>query len=196
VEVLIPDFAGNPEALRIVVNERPDVLNHNIETVPRLYGRLRPEAQYRRSLELFSRVKELAPGIRTKSGIMVGLGERDIEVRTVMRDLRGAGCDILTMGQYLSPSADHEPVQEYISPETFQRYDRIAREEGFRYVSASPLTRSSYQAADLFRQSMMNSNFQRRTRNEDEHHGQAFRDRWGAGRAHSRTSHDTEEILR
>jgi len=196
VEVLTPDFAGNLEALKIVVNEKPDVFNHNVETVPRLYGRLRPEADYRRSLDLLLRVKELQPAIRTKSGIMVGLGERRDEVRTVMRDLRRAGCDILTMGQYLSPSSDHEPVTEYITPETFQRYDRIAREEGFRYVSASPLTRSSYQAADLFRRSMMNTNFQRRRRDEDEHHGQAFRDRSGVGRTRSRTSHDLEEVFR
>jgi len=196
VEVLTPDFAGNQEALEIVVYEGPDVFNHNVETVPRLYSRLRPEAEYHRSLDLLRRAKELSPAMVTKSGIMVGLGEREDEVRAVMSDLRRAGCDILTMGQYLSPSPDHEPVREYISPETFQRYDRIARKEGFRYVAASPLTRSSYQAADLFRQCRKDSHFQRRTRNEDEHHGQAFRDRSGTGRAHSRTSHDPEEVLR
>jgi lipoic acid synthetase len=184
VEVLTPDFLGNHKALEIVVNQRPDVFNHNVETVPRLYGRLRPEADYRRSLDLLRRAKELRPALVTKSGIMVGLGERRDEVQDVMRDLRRTGCDILTVGQYLSPSSHHATVKEYITPEAFQRYERIAREEGFRYVCASPMTRSSYQAADLFRQCKENSHFQRRTRNEDEHHSQAFRTRSGAGRTH------------
>jgi lipoic acid synthetase len=196
VEVLTPDFAGNQEALDIVLHEGPDVFNHNIETVPRLYGPLRPEAQYHRSLDLLRWAKARHGTTVTKSGIMVGLGEQPDEVRAVMRDLRRVGCDILTIGQYLSPSSNHYPVKEFIAPETFQRYDRIAREEGFRYVSASPLTRSSYQAADLFRQSTMNTHFQRRTRDEDEHHRQAFRDRSGVGRTHSRTPHDTEEVFR
>jgi len=176
VEVLTPDFAGNQKALAIVLKEAPDVFNHNIETVPRLYRRLRPEAEYCRSLDLLRRAKEHHRAVMTKSGIMVGLGERPDEVRAVIRDLRRAGCDILTIGQYLSPSSDHYPVKAFITPETFERYNRLAREEGFRYVSASPLTRSSYQAADLFRRSTLNDHFQRRTRDEDEHHRQAFRD--------------------
>jgi lipoic acid synthetase len=196
VEVLVPDFAGNQEALTDVLTEAPDVLNHNIETVPRLYGRLRPEAEYSRSLEILRWAKEHRPEVVTKSGLMVGLGERPAEVHTVIRDLRRAGCDILTIGQYLCPSPDHYPVKEFVTPATFQRYDHLARKEGFRYVSASPLTRSSYQAADLFDDYVINTHFQRRTRDEDEHHRQAFRDRSGTGRSCSRASHDAEKIYR
>ncbi|MCL5289789.1 MAG: lipoyl synthase [Bacillota bacterium] len=149
VEVLIPDFQGSREALAAVINTKPHILNHNIETVPRLYLTVRPKASYVRSLELLRNSKELDAGIFTKSGIMVGLGEQEEEVLAVLQDLRAVDCDILTIGQYLAPSAKHHPVIEYIHPDLFKKYKQIAYEMGFKYVAADPLVRSSYHAADV-----------------------------------------------
>ena len=146
VEVLIPDFKGNWDALRTVVEAVPFVLNHNIETVPRLYRRVRPQAVYERSLELIQRVKEMAPDMLTKSGFMVGLGETLDETFRVMRDLRAHGCDIVTVGQYLQPSKNHLPVDRFWHPDEFQAFRDYGRELGFTHVEAGPLVRSSYHA--------------------------------------------------
>jgi len=149
VEVLIPDFRGSFAALETVVKAKPEVLNHNIETVPRLYPEVRPAAIYERSLELLSRVKSIDGSMLTKSGIMVGLGEKEEEVIRVFNDLRSAGCDFLTIGQYLAPSAGHYPVAEYISPEIFKMYKEKALSLGFSFVASAPLVRSSYNAAEM-----------------------------------------------
>ncbi|AQS58136.1 lipoyl synthase [Desulforamulus ferrireducens] len=149
VEVLIPDLQGSREALATIIQAKPHILNHNVETVPRLYPTVRPKASYSRSLELLKNAKELAAPIFTKSGIMVGLGEQEEEVIQVMRDLRAVDCDILTIGQYLAPSAKHHPVVEYIHPELFKKYKDTAYELGFKYVASDPLVRSSYHAADV-----------------------------------------------
>ena len=146
VEVLIPDFKGNWDALAQVVEARPFVLNHNVETAPRLYRQVRPQAVYGRSLELLARAKALAPDMLTKSGFMVGLGETVDELFAVMRDLRAHGCDIVTIGQYLRPSKQHLPVARYYAPEEFQHFVAYGRELGFRHVEAGPLVRSSYHA--------------------------------------------------
>jgi lipoic acid synthetase len=146
VEVLIPDFMGNRDALATVVRARPFVLNHNVETAPRLYPRVRPKARYERSLELLRRAKELDPALLTKSGMMVGLGETGDEVFSVMRDLRAAGVDLLTIGQYLRPTAQHLPVERYWPPEEFAPFVALGRELGFANVEAGPLVRSSYRA--------------------------------------------------
>lgn len=146
IEVLIPDFAGSYEALGTVLSALPDVLNHNIETVPALYDRVRPQADYRRSLELISRAKER--GFSTKSGIMLGLGEKREEVRTALLDLRKAGCDILTVGQYLRPNRTLLPVKRYINPDEFNMIAQEALEMGFHSVAAGPLVRSSYHAEE------------------------------------------------
>jgi lipoic acid synthetase len=150
VEVLIPDFRGSAEALEQVIIAGPDILNHNVETVPRLYQEVRPQAIYARSLELFERVTALAPEMLTKSGVMLGLGETKEEVVQVMHDLHAAGCQILTLGQYLSPSPAHHPVVEFIHPDSFKEYERIGNELGFLEVFAGPLVRSSYNAAHTF----------------------------------------------
>jgi len=146
VEVLIPDFKGNRDALAQVVEARPFVLNHNIETAPRLYRRVRPQAVYERSLELIRRAKEMAPAMLTKSGFMVGLGETLDETIQVMRDLRAHGCDIVTVGQYLQPTKQHLPVERYWHPDEFEAFRDTGRELGFRHVEAGPLVRSSYHA--------------------------------------------------
>ena len=146
VEVLIPDFKGNWDALREVVEARPFVLNHNIESVPRLYRQVRPQARYDRSLELIRRAKELAPDMLTKSGFMVGLGETRDELFAVMRDLRAHGCDIVTIGQYLRPSKQHLPVERYYDPSEYQAFRDYGAELGFTHVEAGPLVRSSYHA--------------------------------------------------
>jgi lipoic acid synthetase len=150
VEVLVPDFLGSPEALRAVVEARPHVINHNVETVPRLYRNVRPKADYARSVELLYAVKEHDPEIVTKSGLMVGLGETKREVVEVMNDLREAGCDLLTIGQYLQPSPGHCPVARYVHPDEFAEYGRIGREMGFVEVASAPLVRSSFHAAELY----------------------------------------------
>jgi lipoic acid synthetase len=146
VEVLIPDFQGDRDALKLVVDAKPEIINHNVETVPRLYPTVRPMAKYQRSLDLLRNVKEMDDSILTKSGIMLGLGERETEVIDVLKDLRNVGCDLMTIGQYLAPSKKHHPVVEYISPEVFDRYKDIGMEMGFKHVASSPLVRSSYHA--------------------------------------------------
>ncbi len=149
VEVLIPDFGGSNAALEEVVNARPDVLNHNLETVPRLYPLVRPRADYRRSLSVLAQTKALAPQIVTKSGLMVGLGERVSEVMQVMADLRAVGCDLLTIGQYLQPTERQLPVARFIPPEEFDGYRETGEAMGFAGVAAGPLVRSSHQAGIL-----------------------------------------------
>lgn len=151
IEVLTPDFRNKPGALEAVVAARPDVFNHNLETVPRLYRRIRPSARYFHSLWVLWRAKELAPDIFTKSGIMVGLGEEREEVLQVMDDLRAARVDFLTIGQYLQPTRRHHPVVRYVEPQEFEDYARIARAKGFLLVASSPLTRSSHHAGRDFR---------------------------------------------
>jgi lipoic acid synthetase len=146
IEVLIPDFQGSMAALTAVVEAGPEVINHNVETIKRLYPEVRPMADYNRSLELIKRVKETASGIYAKSGFMVGLGEKPAEVEELLADLRRAGCDIVTIGQYLAPSKKHHPVMEYVTPETFAAYKRQAEGMGFSHVASSPLVRSSYHA--------------------------------------------------
>ncbi len=149
IEVLIPDFCGNVAALQTVVRARPHVLNHNTETVPRLYRSVRPQGNYQRSLQLLQLARELEPKIYTKSGIMVGLGETEAEVIAVMADLRAVKCDILTIGQYLQPSPKHLPVVQFIPPAQFQAWQRQGEAMGFLQVVSSPLTRSSYHAAEV-----------------------------------------------
>ncbi|WP_022668639.1 lipoyl synthase [Desulfospira joergensenii] len=150
VEVLIPDFQGDTEALKTVIKAKPDVINHNIETVADLYDRVRPQALYRRSLDLLRKVKDIAPDMPAKSGIMVGLGEtRDQLVRT-FTDLHDHGCDLLTIGQYLQPSKAHLNVEKFYSPEEFAELEKTAREIGFSQVAAGPFVRSSYKAKELF----------------------------------------------
>ena len=148
VEVLIPDFEGNWDALATVVEAGPVVLNHNTETVPRLYRRVRPKARYRRSLELIRRVKEIDPAMTTKSGIMVGLGETMDEVRAVLDDLREHGCDLLTVGQYLRPSLKHLPIERFWHPDEFDEIADYAHAIGFTHAECGPLVRSSYHAAE------------------------------------------------
>ncbi len=152
VEILTPDFLRKDGALEVVVEAKPDVFNHNLETVPRLYTEVRPGARYFHSLRLLDRVKEQDPSIFTKSGIMVGLGESKEEVLQVMDDMRSAGVDFLTIGQYLQPTPKHHVVDRFVTPEEFEHYETMARGKGFLLVSASPLTRSSYHAdADFLR---------------------------------------------
>jgi lipoic acid synthetase len=146
VEVLIPDFQGNPDAIRTVVDARPDVLNHNVETVPRLYRTVRSGARYERSLELLNYSKTLRPDGLTKSGVMVGLGEETSELLAVFRDLAATGCDILTIGQYLRPSRDHLPIARLYTPREFAELKSEALKLGFRHVESGPLVRSSYHA--------------------------------------------------
>ncbi len=149
VEVLIPDFKGNWEALVTVIDARPFVLNHNVETVARLYRRVRPQAIYERSLELIRRAKEAAPDMLTKSGFMVGLGETQDELFQLMRDLREHRCDIVTVGQYLRPSPDHLPMDRYYDPSEYEAFRDYGRTLGFHHIEAGPLVRSSYHARDV-----------------------------------------------
>jgi lipoic acid synthetase len=146
IEILTPDFLRKDGALEVVVAARPDVFNHNLETVPGLYPTIRPGARYYHSLRLLDRVKQLDPSIFTKSGIMVGLGEKRIEVLQVMDDLRSADVDFLTIGQYLQPTVKHAAVDRFVTPEEFEDYAKVARGKGFLLVSSTPLTRSSYHA--------------------------------------------------
>ncbi len=157
IEVLIPDLQGNWAALADIVAARPQIINHNIETVPLLYPDVRPEADYNRSLNLLAEVKRQNPDQLTKSGIMVGLGETPAQVLAVLRDLRAAGCDLLTIGQYLAPSRLHHPVVEYVHPDQFAVYRQQAEGMGFRYVAAGPFVRSSYQADLAFGSTEVNA---------------------------------------
>jgi lipoic acid synthetase len=150
IEVLVPDFLRKSGAIDIVVAAKPDVLNHNLETVPRLYPTVRPGARYDNSLALHARAKQVDPSIFTKSGIMVGLGETKDEVAGVMEDLRASNVDFLTIGQYLQPTPKHIGVDRYVSPEEFKYYEEMAYAKGFLMVSATPLTRSSYHADEDF----------------------------------------------
>jgi lipoyl synthase len=148
IEVLTPDFRGRLESLETVLAAGPDVFNHNVETVPRLYPTARRGARLDRSLRLLSRAKELAPSITTKSGLMLGLGEREDEVHELLHALRGAGVDIVTIGQYLRPSLENLPVVEYVAPEVFERHRELGESLGFRHVFAGPFVRSSYRAEE------------------------------------------------
>jgi lipoic acid synthetase len=150
IEILIPDLQGNWEALEEILAARPDVLNHNLETVPRLYPRVRPEAEYRRSLELLRKSKELSPQTPTKSGVMLGLGETIEELRATMIDLLDNGCDILTLGQYLQPSRAHLTVERFVTPEEFEDLKVEAKSLGFKGVASSPTVRSSFEAGTLY----------------------------------------------
>lgn len=149
IEVLIPDLCGNWNALEIIIKAKPEVLNHNTETVPRLYRRVRPQGDYQRSLQLLKRTQELAPWIYTKSGVMVGLGENDDEIRQVMQDLRSVNCDILTIGQYLQPTQKHLNVADFVTPAQFDAWREFGESLGFLQVVSSPLTRSSYHAEQV-----------------------------------------------
>jgi lipoic acid synthetase len=148
VEVLVPDFQGSRRALETVMEAAPEVLNHNTETVPRLYRQVRMGARYERSLDLLACAKSLAPAIPTKSGLMLGLGERPDEVLDVMRDLRSHHVDVLTLGQYLRPSPKHLPIVRYVPPAEFDEFRRAGMEMGFAHVESGPLVRSSYHAAE------------------------------------------------
>ena len=150
VEVLIPDFQGNAQALETVLKAHPEVLNHNIETIPRLYSTVRPEAVYARSLGLLKSVRKFDPAIPTKSGLMLGLGETSDEIRQTLEDLLDAGCHILTLGQYLQPTHRHLPVARYVTPDEFDHWQNIAYGLGFSEVASSPFVRSSYDAHELF----------------------------------------------
>lgn len=149
IEILTPDFKGDVALLMPIVRERPDIFNHNVETVSRLYPFVRPQADYERSLKILKSMKALEPDILTKSGIMLGLGETRDEVIEVMDDLRAVGCDVFTIGHYLRPSKGNLPVVEYISEELFVEYGEIAREKGFLYVASAPLVRSSFNAEEI-----------------------------------------------
>ncbi|AIL13198.1 radical SAM protein [Candidatus Paracaedimonas acanthamoebae] len=150
IEILTPDFLRKEGALEVVVEAQPDVYNHNVETVPRLYSNVRPGARYYHSVHLLHRVKQLNQNLFTKSGLMVGLGETKQEVYQVMDDLRSADVDFLTIGQYLQPTPQHHEVMRFVEPDEFKDYERMARGKGFLMVSASPLTRSSYHAGEDF----------------------------------------------
>ncbi|MFQ5867182.1 MAG: lipoyl synthase [bacterium] len=149
IEVLIPDFAGNKEAIERVLEARPDIIGHNLETVPSLYRRVRRAASYERSLELLKLVKISQPDIYTKSGLMLGLGEEEQEILSVMEDLRGIDCDILTMGQYLQPSSSHLEVRRFVTPSKFEQYKGVAEKMGFLFVASGPFVRSSYRASEF-----------------------------------------------
>jgi lipoic acid synthetase len=149
VEVLTPDFRGDRAAIHRVIEARPDVFNHNTETVPRLYHRVRRNAEYQRTLDLLKQVKDEAPDMPTKSGLMLGLGETMEEVLEVCGDLRAVGCDMLTLGQYLQPTPDHLPVERYVPPEEFEEFGRLTRAMGFGMVASGPFVRSSYHAGEM-----------------------------------------------
>lgn len=146
IEVLTPDFKGDERALKTVLDAKPDIFNHNIETVPSLYEKVRPQANYRQSLQVIEKAKKMADGIMTKSGLMVGLGETKDEVKSVMNDLFHAGCDAVTIGQYLKPSTKNLEVSEYISPDIFKEYEEYGKEIGLKHVYSGPFVRSSYNA--------------------------------------------------
>jgi lipoic acid synthetase len=152
IEVLTPDFGGDRRALEAVLEAGPDVFNHNVETVPRLYDTVRPQADYARSLEVLRLAGELRPGVKTKSGLMLGLGETEEEVMEVLRDLRAAGVSLLTIGQYLRPAKDNIPVVEYVEPAAFERLRLEALDMGFEFVASGPLVRSSMNAEEMYTQ--------------------------------------------
>jgi lipoic acid synthetase len=152
VELLVPDFAGSEKALATVLAAAPDILAHNLETVPRLYPHVRRGADYRRSLKVLEQAKEFSLNLITKSGVMLGLGEEPTEIDEVLKDLREVDCDMLTLGQYLSPSLHHVPVARYVTPEEFVSWQRQALSLGFKSVAAGPLVRSSYKAPQFFRE--------------------------------------------
>ncbi len=152
VEVLVPDFLGNRAAITRVIESRPDVFNHNTETVPRLYHRVRRNADYQRTLDLLRQVKDESPQMPTKSGLMLGLGETRDELMDVFADLRRVGCDMLTLGQYLQPTPDHLPVDRYVPPEEFDEVGELARKLGFSMVASGPFVRSSYHAGEMAEQ--------------------------------------------
>jgi len=151
IEVLTPDFLGKADAIDKVIAAKPDVYNHNLETIARLYPTVRPQAKYRRSLDLLLRVKERAPSMFTKSGIMVGLGETDDEIRWLMDDLRAAKVDIMTIGQYLRPSLEHHDILRFPTPEQFAQYERWGKDAGFAYIASGPYVRSSYFAEEVLK---------------------------------------------
>ncbi|HBU12341.1 MAG TPA: lipoyl synthase [Clostridiales bacterium] len=151
VEVLIPDLMGNLDALKLITEANPTVISHNMETVKHLYSAVRPQAEYKRSLRLLEHIKLLDPKIRSKSGIMVGLGETKEQVHELFGNLRAVNCEFLTIGQYLAPSKAHFPVQEYIEPSLFVEYGNMARQMGFDFVASAPLVRSSYHAGEAIR---------------------------------------------
>jgi lipoic acid synthetase len=148
IEVLTPDFKGSREALQVVMEAQPNVFNHNVETVPRLYKRVRPQAIYTRSLDVLSMAKEMRPAAPTKTGFMLGLGETHEEIVELLRDLRAREVDIVTIGQYLRPTPDHLPIERYVTPAEFREYARLGKEMGIRHVESGPLVRSSYHAWD------------------------------------------------
>jgi len=150
VEILVPDFGGSREALSTVLDSGPDVLNHNVETVPRLYPRIRPQADYHRSLELLQHAARFEPPLIVKSGLMAGVGERDDEVVQVLGDLHKSGCGVVTIGQYLQPSPRQAVVERFVDPQQFEQWEALGREMGFKAVWAGPFVRSSYMAADVF----------------------------------------------
>jgi len=149
IEVLTPDFRGNRAAVTRVIQSRPDVFNHNTETVPRLYHRVRRNADYQRTLDLLQQVKQEAPEMPTKSGLMLGLGETLDELYEVLADLRRVGCDMLTLGQYLQPSPEHLPVERFLPPEEFDQIGELAKKLGFSMVASGPFVRSSYHAGEM-----------------------------------------------
>lgn len=149
VEVLIPDLQGNQTALKKILDAQPDILNHNVETIPELYAEIRPEANYQQSLQVLRFTKSYNPQIKVKSGLMVGLGENDEGVKRVIQDLHQASCDIITIGQYMRPSKEHPPVKRYVSPETFEAYASYGHSIGVPEMFCAPLVRSSYHAADF-----------------------------------------------
>jgi len=152
IEVLIPDFEGSADALQIIVDSSPEVINHNVETVPRLYAEVRPKADYHRSLSLLRAVKSMNRKILTKSGLMLGLGEEQNEVIAVMEDLRAVCCDSLTIGQYLAPSSQHHPVTRYVTPREFKQYQSLGEGIGFSSVASGPFVRSSFNALEMYRE--------------------------------------------
>jgi lipoic acid synthetase len=149
VEVLTPDFKGNRQAIHRVIESQPDVFNHNTETVPRLYDRVRRNAEYQRTLDLLKQVKDESPSMLTKSGLMLGLGETRDELMEVCADLRAVGCDMITLGQYLQPTLDHLPVERYVPPEEFDEIGELVRKLGFGMVASGPFVRSSYHAGEM-----------------------------------------------
>ena len=162
IEVLTPDFCGDAQAIDTVITARPDVYNHNLETIARLYPTVRPQGRYRRSLDLLKRVKTTAPDLWVKSGIMVGLGETDEEVRRLMDDLRASGVDIMTIGQYLRPSLTHHDVIRFVTPEQFETYKDWGRAAGFAFVASGPYVRSSYVAEEVLKGALDLADLRRR----------------------------------